>query len=46
VSGSVERSRVELIVNSVRESVKRGVEPGARGITIVGAVTGKLLVSN
>jgi hypothetical protein len=26
-------------VSSVRESVKRGLDPGSRGITIVGAVT-------
>jgi hypothetical protein len=33
-------------VSSVRESVKRGLEPGNRGIAIVGAVTRKHLVTD
>jgi hypothetical protein len=33
-------------VSSVRESVKRGLEPGDRGIAIVEAVTRKRLVTD
>jgi hypothetical protein len=33
-------------VGSVRESVKKGLEPGGRGIAIVGAVTRKRLVTD
>jgi hypothetical protein len=33
-------------VSSVRESVKRGLEPGVRRIVIVGDVTRKLLVTD
>jgi hypothetical protein len=36
----------QLIVSSIRESVKRGVEPGGRGIAIVGAVTRKRLATD
>jgi hypothetical protein len=32
--------------DSVRESVKRGLEPGGRGIATVGAVTRKRLVTD
>jgi hypothetical protein len=34
------------LVSSVRKSVKRGLEPGGRGIAIVGALTRKRLVTD
>jgi hypothetical protein len=36
---------LELLVSSVRESVKRGLEPEGRGIAVVGSVTEKRLVN-
>jgi hypothetical protein len=36
----------ELIVISVRETMKRRLEPGGRGISSVGAVTWKRLITD
>jgi hypothetical protein len=33
-------------MNSVRGSVKRGLEPGSKGIDIVGAVSRKRLITD
>jgi hypothetical protein len=35
-----------LVLSSVWESVKRGLQPGSRGITIVGAVIRKRVVTD
>jgi hypothetical protein len=39
-------SKTRSVDSSVRESVKKGLEPGGRGIAVVGAVTGKRLVTD
>jgi hypothetical protein len=40
------RDKVRALVSSVRESVKKGLEPGGRGIAIVEAVTRKRQVAD
>jgi hypothetical protein len=41
----ISKGQGQSLVSSVRESMKRGFEPGDREITIVGAVTRKHLVT-
>jgi hypothetical protein len=46
VPSGYNQGNVRAYFSSVRENVKEGLEPGERGIFIVGAVTRKRLVTD